>query len=59
MILTVKKRDKLNSKGSWFILLSAFLNRTKETSAITLKKDTEIRYDTLGIWYHIPYYMIL
>lgn len=37
VILTVKERDKLNSEGSWFVLLSAPFNCTKETSAMTLK----------------------
>lgn len=44
-ILTVKERDKLNSEGSWFILLSALFNCTKEASAITLK-DTPGKLDT-------------
>lgn len=47
VILTVKERDKLNREGSWFILLSAPFNCTKETSAITLKTHKEIRHGYL------------
>lgn len=47
VILTVKERDKLNSEGSWFILLSAPFNCTKETPAITLTTHNEIRHGCL------------
>lgn len=48
MILTVKERDKLNSEGSWFILLSALFNCTKEASANTLK-DTSEKLDKIPL----------
>lgn len=49
-ILTVKERDKLNSEGCWFILLSALFNCTKETSAIALKKDKSNTLDMISLW---------